>query len=74
MRYYVAMNSYCTETSDGFANTWFFVAFGTRQERAQAIKEGILAARPLTRDEYRFTKNVQEIHTLDNFKNAIRRL
>lgn len=74
MRYYVAMNSYCSETSDGFTNTWFIVCFKTRAERNKAIEDGILAARPLTRDEYRLTKNIREIQTLDDFKRAPRRL
>ena len=43
--YYVMMNQYASETSDGFANTWFAVRFDTAAERQSAIRQGILAAR-----------------------------
>jgi hypothetical protein len=45
MKHYAMMNAYASRTSDGFANTWYPVAFSSRKERNDAISSGINAAR-----------------------------
>ncbi len=48
---YAMMNHYATDTSDGFANTWYAVRFESKKQRCEAIKNGITAARPVRADE-----------------------
>jgi hypothetical protein len=74
MKYYAMMNPYASETSDGFANTWRAVAFGSRAERDQAISEGIQAARMPLESERKECAAVIEISTLADFARAVRRL
>ena len=37
--YYAAVNSYATETSIGFANTWSVLGFASRQARDDYVKQ-----------------------------------
>lgn len=74
MKHYAMMNAYACETSDGFANTWYAVAFATRAERDEAIREGINAARLAMPSERRECEAVREISTLTEFAQAVRRL
>ena len=74
MKHYAMMNHYASETSDGFSNTWYAVAFATRAERDTAISEGINAARLALPSERRECEAVRDISTLDDFAQATRRL
>ncbi len=74
MKHYAMMNAYASESSDGFANTWYAVAFATRAERDQAISDGINAARLALPHERRECEAVREISTLTEFAQATRRL
>jgi len=50
--YYAATNSYATETSVGFYNTWGVMAFETKKERDQFVKDATdLATKAITRRE-----------------------
>ena len=56
--YYAMMNHYANETSDGFQNTWYPVAFSSMKERNEVIKQRINAARIPTATELREAKKL----------------
>jgi hypothetical protein len=74
MKHYAMMNHYASPSSDGFSNTWYAVAFGSRVERDTAISEGINAARLALPSERKECEAVREIYTLADFAQATRRL
>lgn len=50
--FYAAVNSYATETSIGFANTWGVLGFATRQMRDAYVRQANdLATRSITSKE-----------------------
>jgi hypothetical protein len=50
--FYAAINTYATETSSGFANTWGVLAFETRAARDSYVRSRAdLATRAVTRKE-----------------------
>ena len=52
--YYAAVNSYATETSIGFANTWGVLGFATKAMRDAYVKRATdLATKPITSRELR---------------------
>ena len=66
MRHYAMMNSYATETDDGFANTWYPVFFSSRRDRDTAIAEGIKAARlPLPCERAECRRDAESVNLAD---------
>ena len=60
-KYYAADNLYSSETSVGFANTWFVIAFSSKKSRDQFVMErkGV-AIRPIKRSEIsRYTDHIK---------------
>lgn len=52
MRFYAAVNSYATETSIGFANTWSVLVFDSKSNRDTYVRSATdLATRAITRAE-----------------------
>ena len=73
--YYAMMNHYATETSDGFQNTWYPVAFSSMKERNEAIKQRINAARIPTASELRSAKKSDyEVTRFEDLTRKVARL
>jgi len=51
MKYYAANNSYGSDTSIGFANTWNVLVFDTKESRDAYVDDGNLSTRAIRRDE-----------------------
>ena len=50
MKFYAASNRYASETSVGFANTWFVLVFNSRTARDEYVQQARdLATRAITR-------------------------
>ena len=71
--YYAMMNHYANETSDGFQNTWYPVAFSSMKERNEAIKKRINAARLPEPSELRAAKKL-EYYEVTKFEDVTRRI
>jgi hypothetical protein len=73
--YYAMMNHYANETSDGFQNTWYPVAFSSMKERNEAIKQRINAARIPTASELRSAKKSDyEVTRFEDLTRKVARL
>ena len=72
--YYAMMNHYATETSDGFNNTWYPVAFSSMKERNEAIKQRINAARIPTASELRSAKKSDYVTRFEDLTRKVARL
>jgi hypothetical protein len=73
--YYAMMNHYANETSDGFTNTWYPVAFSSMKERNEAIKQRINAARIPTASELRSAKKSDyEVTRFEDLTRKVARL
>lgn len=51
MKYYAANNSYGSETSVGFANTWGVKVFASKKDRDEFVRNGDLSARAIKKTE-----------------------
>ena len=73
--HYAMMNHYANETSDGFQNTWYPVAFSSMKERNEAIKQRINAARIPTASELRSAKKSDyEVTRFEDLTRKVARL
>ena len=71
--YYAMMNRYASESSDGFQNTWYPVAFNSLKDRNQAIKDRVNAAKVPTASEVRAAKKL-EYYEITKFEDLTKKV